>query len=180
MAAPKTKSKEQRMARVAQVSEMYLQCLSMAEIGRRLGLNASTIYKDICIAREEWRTRYADAIESHKQRELAKLDVVEIEAWRAWQRSIGKYVIETRKSTVIGETKAEGVDEVPGEEITRKTERLAGDPRFLQIIQGCIESRRKILGLDAPARQSLENPDGSGILSGIRLVRVMPAQEPQG
>lgn len=167
MAAPKTSTREQRMARVAQVSELYLQCLSMAEVGRQLNISAVTVYRDICIAREMWRTRATDAIEKLKQQELAKLDVIEVEAWRGWQRSCKSAVVRYEKSgTRPG--KQGGLFDESGSE--KKNQ--AGDPRFLDIIKGCVESRRKILGLDAPARQSLENPDGTPLLSGIRIVRV--------
>lgn len=157
MAAKKTFSREQRLERVARVSEMYLELQSMTQIARQLGLSTTSVYRDICVAREQWRTRAGDAIEEHKKRELAKIDQVELEAWRGWQRTIGVHRIETRKNTTVEATRALGdggsiTVDIPAEEIVNKREKLAGDPRFLEIITRCIESRRKILGLDAPAQ----------------------------
>jgi hypothetical protein len=142
MAAPKAKSKEQLMERRARVSELYLQCQTMAEIGRQIGVSANTIYHDICWAREQWRARAADTIEIHKQRELARIDNLEVEAWRGWKRSIGK--VKTTK-TETGQTATGPIDKT-----SETIQYQAGDPRFLDNIARCIESRRKIMGLDTP------------------------------
>lgn len=166
---PKTKTPEQLAERRQRVSEMYLECQSMADIGRQLGVSAQTIYKDICWAREQWRTRAADAIEVLKQRELAKIDHLEVEAWRGWLRSTGRTVIVKHDtgSGTLGRGELGQIDKT-----SETVEYKAGDPRFLEIIKGCIESRRKILGIDAPARSSIENPDGTPLLTGVRVIEV--------
>jgi hypothetical protein len=148
---PAAKSPELLMVRRQQVAELYLQCHSMAAIGRMMSISSQTVYKDICWAREQWRTRAADAIEAHKQRELARIDAVEVEAWRGWQRSCRPEVSETERSGT-----RPGDQGGHFEERSRTRKGQAGDPRFLQIIEGCIESRRKILGLDAPVKSTVE------------------------
>jgi len=171
---PKTKTPEQLMARRQQVSELYLECNSMAEIGRQLGVSAVTVYKDICWAREQWRTRAADAIEKHKQRELGRIDHVEIEATRAWKRSQRDAVTVTHETGTgtIGGGELGNVDK-------RKEQRAgqAGDPRFLDVVLKCIDARRKILGLDAPVKQSVELPGIAELLTS-RVAKIEPA-EPQ-
>jgi transposase len=62
MAAPLTKTKEERMQRRARVSELYLEGRSMAEVGKILGVSHDTVFRDICWCRNEWRTRAADPL----------------------------------------------------------------------------------------------------------------------
>jgi hypothetical protein len=174
MAAQKTKTAEQRLARIAQIRELYLQCLSMAEIGRQLGLSAATVYRDICSAREQWRTRAADAIEQHKQRELGKIDIIEVEAWRAWKRSIGIAKTVTTKNTTIEAPDGSNDIELPAEERTVREEDLAGDPRFLEIARKCVEDRRKVLGLDAPVKSAFTDTDGKPVTEIICKVVGLP------
>lgn len=149
MAAPAAKTKEQLLFRRMRVSELYLECNSMAEIAKIVGVKSiDTVHRDICWAREQWRTRAVEAIEVHKQRELGRIDHLEVEAWKGWERSIGK--VKTIK-TESG-TGAQG----PIDKTSETTEKKAGDPRFLDIVGKCVESRRKILGLDAPIRSVTE------------------------
>lgn len=173
MAAPKTKTPEQLLARRQQVSELYLQCRSMAEIGRQLGISATQVYRDICWAREQWRTRAADAIEKHKERELVRIDHLELEAWKAWSRSIGR-VKTTKTETGTGPQGA--IDK-----ISETIERKAGDPRFLEVVNKCIESRRKILGLDAPVKSEMTVTADelmSAIAAGQSRLQRLPAPPP--
>jgi hypothetical protein len=47
----------------------------------------------------------------------------------------------------------------PYDEKSTERKHQAGDPRFLTIVGSCIESRRKILGLDAPAQVQMSGLD---------------------
>ena len=142
MAAPLTKTKEERMQRRARVSELYIEGRSMAEVGKIIGVSHDTVFRDIRWCREQWRTRAADNIQKHTERELARIDHLDIEAWRGWFRSIG--MIKTVKNETG--TGAQGSINKTIETIERK----AGDPRFLAEAFKCIERRCRILGLDAP------------------------------
>ncbi len=154
---PKAKTEAERDQRRCLVAELYIQCYTLREISERAGVTVTQIYRDLQWAHEQWRSRAADAIEKLKQTELSRLDWLELEATKAWQRSIGKHVIETVKTTRVDVTASEQEIEadLPADEITRKSERLAGDPRFLDVIADCIKQRRAILGLDAPVRQEI-------------------------
>ena len=111
------------------------------------------------LCRNEWRTRAADSIEAHKKRELAKIDVIELEAVKGWERSVGIHkVTTTKKTTVKGDDRAlDAPPEIPADEITVKTQPSPGNPRFLDIILKCTEARRRILGLDAPANVRVDD-----------------------
>ena len=166
---PKTKTDEQLMERRKRTAELYLQCESMAEIGRQLGVSPQTVYKDICWAREQWRTRAADAIEVHKQRELSRIDHLELEAWRAWIRSSRPAVSVTHETGTgtIGGGELGAVDKTK-----RTTTGQAGDPRFLGIVDKCIVHRRAILGLDAPIKQEIGGLEGIAVILAQRVARV--------
>jgi hypothetical protein len=137
----------QRTGHAARVAELYLEGKTFMQIADELQMTYQRVYKSMQIARELWRTRAADSIARHKEREITKLDVVELEAWRGWQRSIGVVTIETVKN------KTE--DEINFDERTTRSEPHAGDPRFLAIITTCVEQRRRLLGLDAPTQVSV-------------------------
>ena len=47
--------------------------------------------------------------------------------------------------------------------MTMKTEGRIGDPRFLTVLDNCIERRCKILGIEAPKRLDLSSPEGQSI-----------------
>jgi hypothetical protein len=143
---------------------MYLAGKNMTTIAGELGIGLTTVHHDISCAREEWRTRAADAIDELKKRELSRIDQLETEAWKGWLRSIGK--------TKIIRTESGTGSQGPINKTSETVEKKAGDPRFLEQVNRCIESRRKILGLDAPNKIGF-GADGSAELVGeIRVVNV--------
>jgi len=151
-----------------QVSELYLEGHSMVAIGEQLKIVASTVWNDLQAARLEWRTQAVENIDKLIQRELSRIDYIEMEALKAWQRSIGPHIKTVEKSGTRPGVEGGG----SFDETTEHTEELAGDPRFLDVMNKCVEQRRKILGLDAPSRSTISNPDGSPLLTGIRVIEV--------
>lgn len=143
---------DQVLLRRARVSERYCQHgETLAAIARDENVSPQQIHKDLKWCREQWRTQAAAAIEEHRAQELARIDQVEVEAWQAWRRSIGIYITLTTKTTSVMTAGNDGGPvELPGIEETKKKEKLAGDPRFLEIITDCVRQRREILGLDPP------------------------------
>jgi hypothetical protein len=170
--APKTKTPEQLLERRKRTAELYLQCLSMAEIGKQLGVSAMTVCKDMAWCRAQWRTKCTDAIEVQKNRELGRIDHIEAEAWRAWDRTIGLHEVKTTKTTTVSAAGDNADISIPADEITRKHERLAGDPRFLEIALKCVDSRRKILGLDAPSQVQVGGLDNVMSVLQARIARI--------
>jgi hypothetical protein len=87
--------------------------------------------------------------------ELEKTVQVEAEAWAAWERS--KLDSETLTTTraQVSET---GVVEPVEEKLIVKGQ--SGDPRYLAMIDKCIDRRCKLLGLYAPERVALTDPTG--------------------
>jgi hypothetical protein len=155
------------LLRVSKVAEMYLTGMSMIAIGRELKVSAVTVYRDLQTAHEQWRTKASENIEKLKQNELSHVDWVEMEATKAWYRSVGLH-----KKTISKEGTSPGDNGGAYEETVEHAEELAGDPRFLDVINKSIDQRCKIMGLIAPIKSTVSNPDGSPLLTGIKVVEV--------
>lgn len=102
-----------------------------------------------------WRQSAVAEIEVGQAKQLAKIDAVEVEAWAAWERSKGQ-VEET-------ETERQANGETTKQSARVKKQTRDGDPRWLTVIQSCIDQRCKILGLNAPQRHEHSGPGGSPI-----------------
>ena len=124
----------------ARIAQLYLKQMPQSEIAELLKINQSTVSRDLKVIQEEWRKSTLIDMNEAKQRELARIDQLEREAWQAWERSIGEKIETTNKKS------GEGTEET----VRKRTE--AGDPRYLSVIAECIEKRMKILGLNAPIK----------------------------
>jgi hypothetical protein len=87
--------------------------------------------------RQQWRIEQVEAFSYAKEQEYARLDKIEEQAWIGWNRSL-----EDSVKTITGRGKKPIIERVP----------QSGDPRFLTNIEKCVESRRKMLGLDEPIK----------------------------
>jgi hypothetical protein len=80
-----------------------------------------------------------DEIKAKRDRELAAIDWAEAEARKAWELSLTPNEVKTLSdSDKFGKTR------------TVQTMKGFGNPKFLAIVIDCVESRRAMLGLDAP------------------------------
>ncbi len=77
-----------------QVAKMNRESMTLAEIGEKLGVNASTVCRDMAWVREEWRKSVVENYDQARAVELAKLNYVERCCWDAWEGS--GHVRETR------------------------------------------------------------------------------------
>ncbi len=143
--------------RRALVSELYRKGNSLnqvtAIISEKLRPGAkpyckATICADLKRIRQEWRTARLSNMDEKVEHELAVIDQAEAAAWEGWERSIGKYTVKTQETG--------GGPQGPVNKESIKTEHLAGDPRFLQMVQDCIDKRCKILGLYAAIKSEVD------------------------
>ena len=125
------------------IADLYLQGKLQAEIAGKLGIDQSTVSRDLKALHREWQQSALVDIDKAKGQELARIDRLEREYWTAWQRSC-----EDAETVRQEGTKAEGPSK-----IIKTAKGQAGDPRFLQGVQWCIERRCKILGIDAPEKR---------------------------
>jgi hypothetical protein len=88
--------------------------------------------------------------------ELEKTLALEAEAWAAWERSqLDEETHRVSKAVVSEMGKVVPIEE----QFTTKGQ--SGDPRFLAMIDKCIDRRCKLLGLYAPERIALTDPTGT-------------------
>lgn len=129
-------SSEERRNKVAR---LYLLCHSLREIGRKIGVHHATVARDLVRIRKEWSDARISDYNRLVDETLQRIDTLESEAWQAWERS--QRDRETLKTSEFedGKTKTD-----------KTTEGQAGDPRFLAIIDKCIERRARILGVEKP------------------------------
>lgn len=60
---------------------------------------------------------------------------------------------------------------------TRKREGQIGAPRFLEVIQSCLERRAKLLGLDAPEKFAETDSDGNDLTDEERVLKIAEIME---
>ncbi|HEV7225260.1 MAG TPA: hypothetical protein VGN42_21315 [Pirellulales bacterium] len=144
-------SKKQRTAiehRRRQVAELFLKGYSQTAIGNQLDVTQATICNDLKKIHEIWRASTIRDFDLAAAAALLRLDLIECEAWEAWERSKKP----AQSAVILGE----GVSQP-----TRKTLRNQnGDPRYLTVVLRCEEARRALLALDPPKRTEPADTEG--------------------
>jgi hypothetical protein len=138
------------LQRRRRVAELFLQSYTQVQIAEQLGVKQPTVSADLRAVREEWRRSSIRDFDQAVEVELKKLELLEREAWLAWERS--QEPQESTRVTNDGSGK--------GKKAEKTVRRTPGDPRFLDQIHKCIAARRALLGLDAPTRIAPVSPDG--------------------
>lgn len=133
------------------ISDLYLQGWIQADIADRVGLSQATVSRDLKALQQEWLDSALVNFDEAKAQELAKIDRLEREYWRAWLHSCEDAESESTKMV-----EAQG-----GKRLEASTQRKgqAGDPRFLNGVQWCIEQRCKIVGVYAASKAQNLNID---------------------
>ncbi len=122
--------------RRAEVAKMYLMGMYQSEIAKKVGVTQSQISQDLKMLNKAWIAGAQDDISEAKAREVAKLDLIEAEAWDAWVRSKEKTV--KRSAEKKGERKTL--------EKLEETENV-GDPRYLAQVERCVQGRCQLMGM---------------------------------
>ena len=144
---PAPKNQEIRaIVRRERVAVLYLQGWSQRRIGQELHCTQSCVSKDLEVLRKQWLETSLRNFDEAKALELAKLDMIEAEAFEGWQRSCQPGVSVKEKAVKIKDSG------LPGVETETTTRHQSGDPNFLKVIQICVDKRCAILGLDAPKK----------------------------
>ncbi len=167
MAAPK-RTKFQIERDRQDIADWYLQGLTQAAIAERVNsdpergytLTQQTISNDIRRIQKLWMASSLRDFDEMKAQELAKIDRLEREYWRGWERSCQD------AETMRQEGDAGGV-----EKVVRTAKGQAGNPQFLAGVERCIERRCKILGIDAPTKMEHSGAGGKPINTNVIIVR---------
>lgn len=135
----------QKAKHLEQIARSYLQGRSQAAIASELGIDQSTVSRDLKEIRAMWRDSTLRDFDEAKSIQLAKIDALEATYWEAWGRSLT-----TRESLIneSGESDAKGAFT---KTITRR-EVMLGNPAYLAGVERCIAERCKLLGLYAPIK----------------------------
>jgi predicted transcriptional regulator len=165
------------------IAEKTLKGFSQAMIAAELGITQQQVSKDLMKIRTQWKMEQTQHVDDIINKELQKCDLIEREAWQAWDRSCE----EARRRIVkaIGKTSDKNKEEKPSTiEQTTQTEQRDGDPQHLHTVLQSMSRRAKLLGLDRPQRveQSgtivMENVSSDAILAEIqKLEAEIAAQE---
>lgn len=172
----KTAADFRRLARMKEVSNLYLQGYAIYMIAEKLGIAYSTVGFDLEKMRVQWLATSVVDFSERKAMELAKIDLLEETAHKAWFRSCEdseqKKVGKTEERIPIKEIGPDGKATwepkmVPTKVIkSRDVKGQSGNPRFLDTIAWCIETRLKMFNLLQPDTTNINNntivalPDG--------------------
>lgn len=147
------------------IARLYLKGEIQVDIAAQLGISQATVSRDIKFIQNEWQTERVYDINEAKQRELAKIDNLELEYWQAWRRSCENKQIVNRKGLLGAEDpKTKKRTMIGNIEVTERNEGQAGDARFLDGVMDCIKQRCAILGVEAPKRTELTGKDGAELM----------------
>lgn len=158
--APKLTPRQKRVlqdAHLVTVAERYLAGQAQATIAAEIGVTQSTVSRYLKKLQERWREAANEFIDDRKARELARIDRVEREYWEAWEKSkTDARTRSGRKKTVelTGLDEDKNLVHVPAleREYSLSVKAQTGDPRYLQGVQWCVETRLKIMGGFAPVK----------------------------
>jgi len=135
------------------VLDLYLKGFSFTSItdslngSREYNITRTQVTKDIKKEVELWKNERLDNISESVQLEIQKVNVLEMEYWKAWIQSqkVQKVSTTSAKNRVDKDKKVQGNTELMK---TERTESPVGDVRFLQGVERCIQKRCELAGLD--------------------------------
>ena len=135
------------------VLDLYLKGFSFTAItdglndSREYNVSRTQVTKDIKQEIELWKNERLDDISASVQLEIQKINVLEMEYWKAWIKSQKnqKTITTSAKNNVNEQKKVVGRTEISK---TERQEESSGDVRFLQGVERCIQKRCELSGLD--------------------------------
>ena len=149
----------QLLQRRQEVAQRYLRGEQQYDIGRALGVSQAQISLDLKVVRELWLASTLRNFDALKSEQLAKIDQIEIAAWQGWERSLQPREVSLTEATEGGEILGDDGKprpKAPSRKASVRREGQAGDPRFLERVQKCIDQRCTILGLNEPTRLTIQ------------------------
>lgn len=139
-------------------ADLYLQGWLQSDIGKEIGVDQSTVSRDLKALHKDWLASALVDFDKVKAKELARVDRLEREYWRGWVRSC-----EDAETIRQEAAKDKGI-----EKVVKTAKGQAGDPRFLTGIQWCIDKRCKILGIDAATKFEHAGKDGGPVILRVK------------
>lgn len=143
MAQP-TRSLMQRELDLVKTAKLYLQGKNQSEISRIIGVTRQQISYDINDLYKRWLNESMQDMAEMIIREFKKIDLVESEAWEAWEVS-KKDSIKIQSKDIPKKSKNKDSKDTHISEITETIEGSQANPKYLNQIFACIEMRLKII-----------------------------------
>lgn len=129
------------------VAECSLKGWKTEAIAAKLGVSRALVNRDLRVIMARWRRAAVRDFDEARGEQLQKLELVEAEAWAAWQRSQNPI-------------QSASLSDKQGVKQSRSSlKHTCGDPRFLEQVNKCILQRSVLLGLqpDAALQQESRN-----------------------
>jgi hypothetical protein len=136
------------------VAELYLQGVYQNDIAKKFGVSQPTISKDLRTINKAWMDSALIPYNEAKNRELARVDVLEREYWKEYRASS-----ESRRVVTSARKRGEKTSAGKVETVVKG----AKDTGILRGVQWCIEQRCKILGLYEA--QQVEHSGSVGVVA---------------
>lgn len=134
----KPQTSQQLAARRREVVSLTHKGWTQEAIASHLQIPQGTVSRDLASMREYWREFPVYDFEKVRFEQLQKIDLIEAEAWAAWQRSQQK-----KHSASITRGKN-------GEQTRTGMQDQFGDPRYLREIGKCVAQRNEMIGVQPP------------------------------
>jgi len=135
------------------ISKLYLQGYGVSRIANYVNplvsynVTPPTVHRHLKAILKTWYDEREADIDQRINTELLRLNEVEYQAWQAWHRSCKAKVKKTNKRKGSPKTKkmegGQDKEYIQADYVseTEQTEEMIGDPRFLDIIQKCVDMR---------------------------------------
>ena len=134
----KQQTLQDRKARRREVMRLTHKGWTQEEIASHFKIRQSTVSRDLAAMRRFWREFAVYDFENVRFEQLQKIDMVEAEAWSAWERSQQK-----KQAAVLTRGKT-------GEQTRTSLHDQYGDPRYLREIARCVAQRNAMIGVEPP------------------------------
>ncbi len=138
------RTNDKKLSDRALTAEMYLQGHTQVQIAKKIGISTGQVCIDLQIIRDQWAASAILNINEAKNVELARINLIEKEAWVDFYRS---------REDAEGSEQSEGTGPqgiTSASKIWSKG-RL-GDHQYLRVVLDCTKQRRAIMGLDQPTQ----------------------------
>lgn len=112
---------------------------TVTAIAKATGLTTGDVLSRARELHNLWLASCVHDVDQARREQIQRLDLVEDEAWAAWQRSL-----KPTRVTVKGKKEGDFASTTHEDKTLKST---SGDPKWLEIVIRCVETKSRLLGL---------------------------------
>ena len=149
---PNARTPDNYEADLVRVCHLYLSGETQESIATIINVSQGTVSNDLKLIRERWKHAYLADFNEIKNKTLARIDWLEIEAVEGYKRSQREEEMQvgTLVETVSTGSDEAGVKKAPNKKTTKiSRKKRDGSDKWFQTIRWCVEQRCQIFGLYA-------------------------------